>query len=480
MNVRASEIRTAPSRQWRHLAATALIAVVLAGCGAAATPTPSSAPSNPGPAGQPIPTAASPAPGSPYPTLAPGELTVARGNAALADAMADKGAAAATEIDDFGFDLLRQLNATGNLVASPTSIALALGMVRPGAEGQTAAEMDKVLHSFGAAGQAGEVRALLAELATQNVYLTKDGMPIPSPDPDKDAPTVELSVADQAFIQKDYSIEAAYLDSLTSAYNAGVALVDYKNASEAARQLINTWGSDQTRGRIQQILNEGDVDAMTRLVLVNAIYLQAAWSTAFDPSLTQDRAFTTADGTTVQVPTMAIDSNYAYAAGSSYQAVDLPYSLGGLSMTIVVPDDIASFVNGLSAAGFQSILKAESDADVDLQLPRFSIQTRVELSDVLSALGMPTAFESTQADFSGITTEEPLYLAAVIHEANIDVVEKGTTASAVTAVVVAAGATRAQPERVTMHVDKPFLYFIHDTRSGAILFMGRVDDPTAK
>jgi serpin B len=464
----------------RRGVAAALIAVVLASCGTAAA-TPSNSPVGPGPSGQPSqpsPTAAGSA--TPYATLAPGQLEMARGNAALAAPAADRGAAAAAEMNDFGFDLLRNLDANGNLVASPTSIALALGMIRPGARGQTAAEMDKVLHAFGADGQESEIRAMLEELASQNVFLKDDGSVITSPDPAKDAPTVELSVADEAFIQNDLQVEPAYLDSLTSAYNAGVALVDYKNNTEAARLLINQWASDQTRGRIPNILQQGDIDGSTRLVLVNAIYLKAAWDTEFDPSQTANRAFTTAGGKTVQVPTMAIDAKYEYAAGAGYQAIDLPYAMNGLSMTVIVPDDMASFIGGLSDSQLKAILGAESEAEVDLQLPKFSIETRVGLADVLSGMGMGVAFDPNAADFSGITTQEPLYVGAVIHQANIDVVEKGTTAAAVTAVVMEAGAAPVQPRKVTFHVDKPFLYFIHDNRSGAVLFMGRVDDPSAK
>jgi serpin B len=407
------------------------------------------------------------------------QLTLARGNAALAAPAPDQGAAATAEINDFGFDLLRHLDVNGNLVASPTSIALALGMVRPGAKGQTASEMDKVLHEFGGDGQASEIRALLTELAAQNVRQTAGNTVNAS----GDFPGVELSIADEAFIQKDLRVESAYLDSLTSAYNAGVALVDYENETEAARLLINQWASDQTHGRIPSILRQGDIDDWTRLVLVNAIYLKAAWDDPFDPNQTADRVFTNADGTTVRVPTMAIDAEYHYAAGTAYKAIDLPYAPGDLSMTVIVPDDMASFIGNLSDSQFKAILGAESEAEVDFQLPKFSLDTRLDLAATLSAMGMPTAFDPDTADFSGMSPDAlalQLYIAHVIHQANIDVVEKGTTATAVTAVVIEAAASQPPAPPVTFHVDKPFLYLIHDKRSGAVLFMGRVDDPSAK
>jgi serpin B len=405
---------------------------------------------------------------------------MAMGQAAPVSPAADQGALAATELNDFGFDLLRRLDPSGNLVASPASIALALGMVRPGARGQTAAEMDKVLHSFGSDGQASEVAALLAELASQTVYVDSDGMPIASPDPSAKNPVVELDISNQAFIQRDLAVEAAYLDALSSSFGAGIGLLDYKANPEAARLLINKWASDRTKGRIPNILEQGDIDTLTRLVLVNAIYLKAAWNTEFDPKDTADRAFTTAAGSAVKVPTMAIDGHYQYAAGAGYRAIDLPYTLHGLVMTIVVPDDMAGFITSLSSAKLGEIVGAEQQRDVDFQMPKFSIESRVQLADVLTAMGMKLAFDPNSADFTGITTQEPLYISKVIHQANIDVVEQGTTAAAVTAVAMTAGAAPAQPEHVQLHVDKPFLYFIRDTRSGAVLFMGRVDDPSAK
>ncbi len=471
------------SRAARAFASLGLIAVIAAGCNAAAaSPTP--APIGPAPSPTPLqsitpaPSAGNPA--TSVPTLAPGKLQMAYGDAKPVQPAPDRGSAAATQLNDFGFDLLRRLDPSANLVASPASIALALGMVRPGAKGLTAAEMDQVLHSFGAPGQEAEIRALLAELDSQTVYLDSNGLPIASPDPAKDTPAVELDVSNQAFAQKDYEFEAAYLDSISSGFNAGVGMLDYKRNPEAARLLINKWASDRTRGRIPNILQPGDVDTLTRLVLVNAIYLKAAWASEFDPKDTADRPFTSAAGALEQVPTMALDGRFRYAAGPGYRAVELPYSMDGLAMTIVLPDEMASFTNGLTAARLADIVAAESEREVDLWLPKFSIDTRIELTSLLSAMGMKLAVDPDKADFSGITTQEGLYISKVVHQANIDVVEQGTTAAAVTAVVMSAGAAPPQLGKVQLHLDKPFLYIIRDTHNGAVLFMGRVNDPAAK
>ena len=218
---------------------------------------------------------------------------------------------------------------------------------------------------------------------------------------------------------------------------------------------------------------------MTRLVLVNAIYLKAAWVTPFDPKATRPAAFTRSDGSTVQAPTMELSAELPYAEGDGWRAVELPYVGGQLAMTIVVPDDLASFVQSADGATIEAIVQglAGRKPEVDLSLPTFSIETKTELKDVLSTLGMPVAFDPDQADFSGMTTQEKLFIGAVIHQANITVDEKGTEASAATAVVMEASAAPA--DRVTFHVDRPFLFLLRDTTTGAIVFLGQVTDPTA-
>jgi serpin B len=414
----------------------------------------------------------------------PDGFTLAMGNIRLLQPADDYGVRAGNEVNDFGFDLLRRLDAEGNLCASPTSIALALAMVRAGARGDTAAEMDKVLRSLGSDAQASDIFALLQSLNAITYYQDwYPDDPLATPDPSVD-PAVELTISNAAFVQQDMTLEQAYLDALVSRYGAGLGLLDFKNDPEAARLLINRWASDRTKGRIPEVLQPGDITPATRIALANAIYLKAAWGSPFDKAQTASRTFTRAGGSRVSVPTMAIDREFAYAAGHGWRAVDVPFTNYGLSMTIIVPEDMSSFVASLNSAKLNSILRQESVYDVDLTLPRFSVDSRFDLKQVLAAMGMPTAF-SDDADFSGITADERLLIQGVIHQANIDVVEEGTTAAAVTVVT---GATMGGPgddtpppiPHVKFHVDKPFLYFIRDTQTGAILFMGRIDDPSAQ
>ncbi len=498
---RLKEMVPAPTQagksRLRGFGAAMITVIIVGACGsAAATPKATGGETpTPWPTNSPSPTAlpsltqsptplATPSPSTgptPFMTEAPGgQFAIALGNAALLAPAADNGSLAGSEIDDFGFDLLRELDQSGNLCASPTSIALALAMVRSGAEGSTATEMDKILHGFGSPAQADEIVSLLKALGSVTWYDESDSQATPGP---SSQPAVELDVSNAAFVQKGMSLQQAYLDSLSSTFGAGLGLLDYANDPEGARQIINKWASDQTKGRIPAVLHPGDIDTLTRIVLANAIYLKAAWAYPFDPDATKTLPFTRGDGSKVSVPTMAISRSFTYAAGSGYRAVVLPYTFGGsgLSMTIVVPDNMTSFVNGLTSQKLAAIDAQGKEYDVNLTLPRFSINSRTDLAGPLAAMGMPALFDPATADLSGITTAQSLYIAKVIHEANIDVVEKGTTAAAVTAVIGATmGGPGPVPPSVTFHVNQPFLYFIREQTTGAVLFMGRIDDPSAK
>jgi serpin B len=477
-------------REARTIAAVMAVAIVAGACGSAfatATPTVGAIPT-PWPASSAMPTSSPPPASSPTSSGTPGDFEIAMGKAELLNAAADYGALAGSEINDFGLDLLRRLDSSGNLCASPTSIALALAMVRPGARGATATEMDAVLHGFGSTGQAGEIVALLQALASQTSYDDSEWSsddPQATPDHTGKLPAVELDVSNAVFSQKGMSLEQAYLDALSSGFGAGLGLLDYKKDPEAARLVINRWASDRTKGRIPEVLHPGDITEATRIALANAIYLKAGWSFPFDPKATKPLPFTRGDGTKLSVPTMALDRELLYTAGKGYRAVYLPLGggRGSLSMTVVVPDNMASFAKGLTSATLDDLFNRKT-YDVALTLPRFSVDSRFDLSDVLAAMGMRSAFDWRLADLTGISQDpdaKPLYIQKVVHQANIDVVEQGTTASAVTVVIGATmgGGDETPPPHVVFHVDKPFLYFIREGSTGAILFMGRIDDPSA-
>jgi serpin B len=273
-------------------------------------------------------------------------------------------------------------------------------------------------------------------------------------------------------------LETAYLEALAARFDAGLRLVDYVGDTETARRTINTWVGERTEQRIPELLVPGVLTGDTRLTLVNAIYLKAPWRTPFAAEATGAAPFTRGDGTVVDVPTMSTTTGLRYAAGPGWRAVELPYLGGALAFTVIVPDDLAAFEATLDAAALDALTAALEDRTVSLSLPRFGMETKASLADALRALGMPIAFDRSRADFSGITAAEQLVIADVIHQANIDVDEKGTEAAAATAVVMETTSAPAE-EPVTVRADRPFLFLLRDLPTGAVLFLGRVSDPSA-
>jgi serpin B len=286
--------------------------------------------------------------------------------------------------------------------------------------------MDKVLHSAMASGGGNGLNSLDKALAgisgTFKDALGREGQ-------------LALSIANAPFVQKDLRLQTPYLDTLASKFGAGLRLVDFKTDSTGACRLINGWVSDQTAGRIPNLLDQ--LDPATRLVLVNAIYLKAPWLTKFDSGATTSEPFTRPGNSPVSVPMMRVElPDAAYASGSGWQAVEVPYLNPSLVMTIVVPNDLATFEAGLDAVQFAEITTVLQKATVELVLPRFKVETKSDLASVLGGMGMPLALDPVRADFSGITSQEQLYIARVVHQANIEVDEDGTVASAAAAVEI--------------------------------------------
>lgn len=377
--------------------------------------------------------------------------------------------AAAMAVNAFAADLYEQLVAVdprANLVFSPASIAVALAMTSAGARGTTLGEMNEVLHIA----DPSAIHSSMNGLAT-----TLDGLD-QTRDNTSEGGTgiseVQLSIANSLWGQSGLAFEQAFLDLLSAEYDAGLEVVDYIADAEAARAAINAWVAAETRERIPELLVEGTITADARLTLVNAIYLKANWDVAFDPQNTTDAEFTTPTGP-VTVAMMHRTADLDHAGGEGWQAVDLPYVFRGLAMTIAVgeaPD--TELPTG------DEVFATFSRRQVELSMPRFDIETSIDLAEVLADMGMTTAF-TDRADFSGMTTDERLTIGGVIHQANITVDETGTEAAAATAVVMVATGAPEPTEPVTFTVDRPFTFWLRDTSTGAIVFIGRVNDPSA-
>ena len=476
--------------RWRPCSLAAIALALLTGCGSVAPGTPASPAAAASPSAPPIasPSSATALPepiATPTtvptsgPTVAMGGgdgIAIARSSVPRSVTTPEEATNAAAAVDAFGIELFRRVaTGSGNLVVSPASIALALAMARAGARGETAAQMDAVLHGFGSDAHALGVAALDESLAAlDHVY---DSYPANN----GQVPEVALQVANAPFAQQGMPLEPAYLDALASRFDAGLRLVDFRTDPDGARQLVNAWVKAQTKGRIPELLGPPAITNLTRLVLVNTIYLKAPWLVPFDEQATADEPFTRADGSSASVPTMSQRSEYGYAAGRGWWAVELPY-LGTLALTIIMPDDLPAFTAGLTATELARIMTATATLrPFDLHVPRFGIDTGpLDLSEALSAMGMPLAFDQQRADFSGITAAERLFISHVVHQATIDVDEKGTEAAAATAVTMATGGPGYQGPWPELRVDRPFLFALHDRSTGAVLFLGRVTDPSRR
>jgi serpin B len=340
----------------------------------------------------------------------------------------------------------------GDLVLGPTSLHTALLLVRAGAAGRTADEMDAVLHPTGVVAPLRTAGALDAELRER---AGTDG--------------VELTTARRAWVDPSLELLAPYVEQVTSAFEASLAEVDLAGDPEAARATINRWVASATRDRVEELMPAGSVDAATRMVLTDALALDAAWRFPFDPRSTRAAPFHLSDGSVRQVPTMQYEEYLPSGRGPGWVAVRLPYTGDELSMTVVVPDDLATFERRLSPALLDEVDAGITDGGIHLSLPRFTARSALDLVGTLAALGMPSAFGGG-ADFSGMS-REPLFIAAVEHSAVVTVDEDGTEAAAATGVAMAGS------HGPTVTVDRPFLFVVRDDATGAVLFLGRVTDP---
>lgn len=439
----------------------ALSLVPLAACPSAADPT---GPSPTGPAAKPPAKGDGPAAITDPPTTKPPEAspsvqtTVAR------------------SINAFALDYWRITAVEpGNRVISPASLTFAFAMTYAGSEGETAQELARVFH-FDAAGES--LHAGLASLmAAWN-----------------EADAVELAVANRLFAEKTYPFQEPFVRLTTDVYAAPMQPMDFKNDAEGSRQQINAWVQQRTKERIRDLLPPRSILDSTRLVLTNAIYLKADWRTPFEKESTRPAPFH-AKGGDVQAPTMMMSEQVAFAAdpAAGVRLCQLPYQGDRLAMLLVLPDavDGLSGVEAkLDAAALErwaAAVEAPAAAQlVDLRVPKFVIDppTSTPLKATLQRMGVKRAFDAEQAQFEAMADNppplQPLYVGEAFHKAFIEVDEKGTEAAAATAVVMVEGAGMPPAPPVSFHVDRPFLFVLRDRVSGAVLFMGRVEDPTAK
>ena len=366
----------------------------------------------------------------------------------------------------FAFDLYQALREMdGNLFYSPYSISVALAMTYAGARGETESQM---------------ADTLLFALHQDRLHPALNALDLALASRGSDEEGFQLNIANAIWGQSGYGFEPDFLDVLALNYGAGLRTMNFADSPEESRGAINDWVAESTEDRIRDLIPEGGVTGNTRLVLTNAIYFNAAWENAFRKEATRDRAFHLLDGTSVQAPMMTQTSSFGYSRGKGFEAVDLPYKGGELSMTLLVPDEgtFGSFEETLDSESVRSTLMSLQPERLDLTMPLFEFESQADLGEVLTGMGMPDAFSRANADFSGMDGrrcgKDPacLLITGVFHKGFVSVDEEGTEASAATGVTV--GVTSLPPE---LTIDRPFIFLIRDMETGAILFVGRVVDP---
>lgn len=388
--------------------------------------------------------------------------------AASASSVDPKGSGDVTNVSRsntaFAVDLYHKLEASpGNVFFSPLSLSSALAMTYAGARGDTAQQMASVLHF--PADRAAMDRAFAALMQDFN---PKSG-------------EYELAVANALWGQKGYAFLEPFLDTVKRNYGGRLSPLDFKKDSEQARQTINAWVAKQTRDKIQGLIGPGVLNGMTRLVLTNAVYFKGTWVEPFSKRATRDDLFHVSGDKTVTVPMMHIAEHFGYLEQDQFQALEMPYKGGTLSMIVLLPkavDGLPALERSVTPDQLAGWLKDLAKQVVIVSVPRFKMTQECSLAKTLGEMGMPLAF-SDAADFSGMDGRRDLFISAVLHKAYVDVNEEGTEAAAATAMPMAVTAAPVRVSPPVFRADHPFLFLIRDRRSDSILFMGRVVNPKA-
>jgi serpin B len=383
-------------------------------------------------------------------------------------------ARAVESVNAFSADLYAQLRTTsGNLVVSPYSVSMALNMTALGAEGTTLEEMQKVLH----VPAGSKLAPAFGEVADAVVTPPKGAKHRP-----------ELSVANSLWIQKGRPWKKEFLAAARGDFHAGVFEANFAREPEVERGRINKWVEKETRERIKDLVPPGAIVSDTRIVLANAIYFKARWAEAFKKDDTKPMDFTLSGGGSVQAPTMHQSGKFSLLENDTLQVLKLPYDGKATSMYVLLPrlsgkdQGLSLLEEKLTAANLkQWITHPGGEEEVRVWLPKFKFTVPTELGEVLQKMGMREAFDGVCANFAGMTDDpRGAVISRVIHKAFVELDEQGTEAAAATAVVGLARASAVQhpPQVKEFRADRPFLFVIKHEGTGAVLFVGRVTDPT--
>lgn len=368
----------------------------------------------------------------------------------------------AQELNQFGVACYRQLAPVrGNLIFSPFSISSALSMTLQGARGETAAQISSVLRHPNPDPQ---YAAAFSDLASQiAARANRQGS--------------DFANANGLWLQKGFRLEPGFRNTIENTYAARLASLDFAGDPETARSAINSWTSQQTKGKIRELFAAGSLNGQTRVVLTSAVYFYGKWERPFSTRNTHPAPFKLGGNGTVQTPFMRQTGTFGYAETPALQILELRYAGTGLAWDVLLPkvgDGLSDLESSLTPENLAAWLADLSNRSVDVMLPKFRAESGFSLRQTLSRMGMPAAFGD--ADFSGIDGRRDLALSDVVHKAFVDVSEEGTEAAAATG-SVAVLVSAVIPESIAFRADHPFLFLIRDTRTGLILFTGRLQNP---
>ncbi len=365
--------------------------------------------------------------------------------------------------NEFGFNLLSEVikqDKEKNIFISPFSISCALTMTYNGAKGETKAAMAKVL---------GLEKLSLDEVNQAVSELQKKLAKID--------PRVKLLIANSLWARKGIKFKNDFLKRTQKSFQAEITALDFK--SPKARKRINQWVDKKTQGKIKEIIKE--IPPLAVLYLINALYFNGKWQKKFDPTKTKKEAFNVLNKGKKDVWMMTQSGRFLYYQGEGFQAVNLPYGDGRISMYIFLPDansNIYKFLEGLNTKNWLAWLDGFNEMEGEIKLPKFQLEYENSLVAPLSSLGMEIVFDPQKADFTGMRTEGELFISDVKHKAVCEVAEKGTEAAAVTSIEISLTAIQKPEERFTFIVDRPFFFAIRDNSTEAVLFLGVVVDPS--
>jgi serpin B len=395
-------------------------------------------------------------------------LTIALTDPVLAQQELADAKLLATACNQFAADLRGTLASDGNQALSPASIAIALLMLEPGARGETAAELARALHlpaPLHGDRLAQACRSLLHTIGSN----TEGKRP-------RDWP--QLRIVNDLWTQTSFAIRTEYTSTLRSGFGASHREVDFRAAPDRARELINDHVADATENRIRELLTPDLVGRATRMVLTNAMWFRGTWQYTFQVENTQAQPFRLASGEAIQVPTMHQTASFRYAESGAWQCLSLPFTHGDIVCEVMLPRPAQS----LAQAERDLLLGAHTaqlqPRTVQVQLPRLQVGGSFRLHEALQALGIRAAFTAGKADFRGIRDANDLVVDEVVHRAWLAVDEAGAEAAAATAVLFKS-ASAAPNDLVHFVADRPFALALRDSKTGLVLFSGRVHDPRA-